>query len=221
VLEGVLRELQDAYAADKSWLTFEGGFYAGQLERAMEIGLPVALDDVETEAATASNGQAPASANSAVSDMLSAVIAAAPGGLQKSSSSSSASETDGAPFIPTAELVFESSPEAMGELEQVGAVDAATRLDMLEGYLVLAAGSDSAITSATTAELQAGLYRMAVLSPEAPDAARPLQVLSSLGLYADGAFAGALVPAGGGSGGRGHAGVGGDPRPGCVAELRL
>lgn len=166
-LQGVVEELTDAYAADKDWLSFDVQAYESAKKQNAAITPSVP--------ATAAGGESASGADVAPDDNP----ALAPD-----------DEAFEMPFLPEAEIVFESSRSAMNSAEKLGAADPLTRADMLEDRMVIVASADAALSSATTANIEAGSYPIAVVSGKSAHATRQYEVLEALGVYSDGAFAG-------------------------------
>lgn len=172
-LQGVLGELESAYAADRDWVTFE------------HTGFPTSAK-LNAQIAPGLEEPEPDSAFAAI------------GALASSTSSSGQGESSSSPSSPTAveplfDIVFEDSVEAMNVVELAGVIDLGTRVDLLEDRLALVVAEESPITSVSLADLQAGSFRIAVADAETAEGALQREVLASSGLYADGAFAGALA----------------------------
>lgn len=162
-LQGPVEELADAYAAEREWLSFQVDAYASAKKENAAIA-PVAPGLAESpEEADADEAGA-----------------------------SRMDDLDSPEPVPVAQadIVFHSSPTAMDDAEEAGAVDPQTRADMLEDALCIVAADSSNISAVSTADIEAGSYPLAAVSGKGAFAKRQRQVLEALGVMEDGRYVG-------------------------------
>ena len=162
-MEGVLDELADAYSTKHDGVAFNILTFNSAKKENEAIALTEKADDgTESAFATSESSQSEAS------------------------EAGDAEEAEPA----KAEIVFEPNATAMDDAEKVGAVDSSTRSDMIQENLVIVASSDTKLSTVTTADIQAGSVKLAVVSGDGQHAKRQFEALQSIGVYDGSAFTG-------------------------------
>lgn len=165
-MQGMIEELADSYAADREWLTFDCEFFSSARK--------------ENAAIRPETGAGSSSSTAGASSPL--------GGVSASSSGSSAAAELVA--LPQAEIVFQNSLSGMDGAEDEGAVDAATRADMIQDGMVIVTSAQSKAGAVSTSDIEAGSVRLGIVDGKSSHAKRQFEVLKAIGVYADGEFTG-------------------------------
>ena len=170
-------------------------------EVAVRIAVPVSLQGVVEELADSYAADKPwlaltVQAFSSAKQENAAITPVAPAVPEQGESESEEADEEEPLLLPEADIVFQSSASAMDAAEELGAVDAATRSDMLEDSLAIVVSAQSKQSSVSIADIEAGSCRLAIVTGKSLHAKRQNEVLEAIGVLENGEFTGYYATAG-------------------------